>query len=313
LPPVATRTASKLVTQLIQDQIGTQPLAAVQVDVHLQNDIDFAVQRLAGQLVEELVAQPAARLIAGFEQGDRVALAAQMERGGQARGPGADDRHALARVGAAGGDVGIARRQIAVGHDSFQATHLDRPVRTAAAAAFLARFGTHAAQHGGQRNVLLDRGDGAAEILIADLAQHQLDVHVRRAREEAGGQAIAHVIAEQQLQGRAPQRVDLGRLALDAHPVTGRHPARRHESAAIDQLDQAHLARRRGPVAFQIAQRRHIDSQPPGRIQHRRSRRHLDLAAVDGQLQHFALDHEFFLPVSFGRISGPCQRAGHST
>ena len=83
-----------------------------------------------------------------------VAVAPQMEGGGQARRPGADDRHALAAVRPAGGQVGIAGGQVRIGHVPLQLADLDRPVRRVAAAALLARLRADAAQDGRQGDVV---------------------------------------------------------------------------------------------------------------------------------------------------------------
>ena len=88
----------------------------------------------------------------------------KLVRGGQSGRSGADDRPRVCRS-AVGTRAGTDRLTPGpVGHEPFQLADGHRAVRRAAAAAFFARLGANAAQHGRQGDVLLDRGDRLVQL-----------------------------------------------------------------------------------------------------------------------------------------------------
>jgi len=100
-----------------------------------------------------------------------------------------DDGHSRPLALAPAGRVG--RRQVRVGDVAFQFAHGHRIIGRVAATTFFAWFGADPSQHRriGCRVWIVAYGLLAA--LRPDLPEHERNVHVRRAGEEARGQAIA--------------------------------------------------------------------------------------------------------------------------
>jgi hypothetical protein len=69
--------------------------------------------------------------------------------------------------------------------------------------------------------------------MVADLTEHERNIHVCRTGKKAWSEAITNVIAEEQLERRAANMIDLVRFAFDLHSVDGRGCARRKKLAGV--------------------------------------------------------------------------------
>ena len=96
----------------------------------------------------------------------------------------------------------------------------------------LARRRADPPQHGGEGDVLLDGDEGIPDLSVADLADHQRDVHPGGAGGVTGSETIAEMVAQQKLQRHLRQKgygdVEVRRLAAERpartpidHPFVG--------------------------------------------------------------------------------------------
>ncbi len=111
--------------------------------------------------------------------------------------------------------------QVHIGHVALEQADRHRIVMLPTAARSLAWRRADAPQRRGQRDALLDGGDGVPQAPFGDLPDHGRDIHLRRAGHLAGPEAVAQMIAQQQLQRHAPCLPHLLGLALDHHPLPG--------------------------------------------------------------------------------------------
>ena len=171
------------------------------MDAQAANDLDLAVEHGLGQAIfRQRVAQHAAGLGVGLEDGDLVAQQRQVEGGGQPGRAGADHRDLLAGGGQPLGDdvarhrVELVRQQDGIGDDPVNLTHVDRLVDRLAAAPVVARMLADAAGGSRQRIVHDDRFEGVGQAAFLVELQEARDVHVQRtavlARRQ--GQILAH-------------------------------------------------------------------------------------------------------------------------
>jgi hypothetical protein len=173
-----------------------------------------------------------------------------------------------------------------IGHKPLQVANRHGIVRRTAPAALFARLRADAAQDGRQRDVSLDRGNCFAQLVAADLAQHERDVHVRRTCKKAGSTAVPDVVAEQQFERRAADVVDLGRLAFDLHAVEDLGGTGRQQPAGAAVLDHTYQAGSRRFITAQKAKRRNFDPQLLRSVQNRGTGRNLNFTVVDDQGEH---------------------------
>src|SRR5690349_1453825 len=102
----------------------------------------------------------------------------------------------------------------------------DRLVDLVAPAVLLARRRAHPPEHRGKRNGPLEDPGGLAEVALGVLLEEARDVDVARALVLARRQAVRVVVAEDELEVRAPEPAHLVGLGLDLHPVLARARAR---------------------------------------------------------------------------------------
>jgi hypothetical protein len=216
-----------------------------------------------------------------IDQRDGMAVSPQVVGGRQSRRSGADNGHPFSAVGRTCRLIGRLGFQVRVSNESLQLAHGHRIIRAVAATALFARFRADSAQHGRQGDVVLDRGDGVAQAFVADLLQHQGNVHVGGAGEEARRQAVADVFAEQQFEGRATHAAYRVAFVLDLHAVDHARRAGWYELAAVFVADNADQARGAGFVAFQKAEGGDLQSQHLGGIQDRGAGRYFHLPVVN--------------------------------
>ena len=232
-------------------------------------------------------ARPRRRRRAGSPRG-RVALEQragvpallQEERRRQPGRPGAGDRDAPAARRGRGRHPGVA--QVGVGHGALEQADRDGAVVPAAAAGVLAGHGADVRQRPRERDPLLEGAGGGAPLPRAGLPDEQRHVDARGTAAAAGGLAVADVVAQQQLDRRAPRLAHLGPVGLDLHPRRGR--ARRTPAAAG--RSRARARRRRGtrPTAPPPRARHSVGISTPSAAaasQQRPARGGLDLPAVD--------------------------------
>ena len=131
----------------------------------------------------------------------------------------------------------------------------------------------------------LDRGDGVAQILVADLRAASAGCPCAPGRRSSTGpgsrprdRSAAVPAPCGAADGPPPSR-------FRPHPLGGRRGARRARSRPVStQLDQADQAGRRRLVAVEVAQRGDVDAQLAGAASSTVvPRRHFDFAVVDGQ------------------------------
>jgi hypothetical protein len=275
------------VAQLVECWVQADRRPAVQLDPQGEDRGDLGGQHVAWEFLGRgLVMESPARLGLIVEYHDRMPLLPQEVRGRETRGTGPNDRHPFPARGPALGQVGTAGGQVGVGHESLEAADRHGPIGGGPAAALLARFGTHPAQHRGQGDRPFHRDDRVAEALRRDLAEHRGDVHVGWAGEVAGSQAVAQMVAQEQFQCRAADLVNLLGLTLDLHPFGGCRRAGRNEPLLPPHLHHADETRRGRLVALEMAKRGDIDPQHPGGGQHRGAGRDLNGFLVDGDVRH---------------------------
>ena len=157
-------------------------------DAQAADDLDLAIEHRLGQPVfRQRVAQHAARLGVGFEDGDLVPEQRQVEgRGepGRARRP--PPRPCGRSAGAAGDDVRRRRlesvgQQDIVGDHAMHLAHVDRLVDGLTPAAVVARMLADPAGRGRQR-IVHDHGqEGVVEPPLLVELEEARDVHVQRA------------------------------------------------------------------------------------------------------------------------------------
>ena len=107
---------------------------------------------------------------------------------------------------------------------------------------------------------------------VPHVPQHRRNAQVRRTDPLARRQAVAEVIAEQQLQGHPAGRPHVVRVVLDLHAVHHPRPAGRNELSVVRHPHRAHHARGPRLVSLQETQRRNLDPRPPRRLKDGRSR-----------------------------------------
>ncbi len=117
--------------------------------------------------------------------------------------------------------------------------------------------------------------------MFPNLLQHQGNVHVGRAGEEAGRDAIPHVVAEQEFQGGAPHGANLVGIAVDLHSLGNLCRTGGNQRVAFPVLDQTNLTGGGGFVATKETQYGDFDPHLRGGIQNRRTGRHIHFAAVN--------------------------------
>ncbi len=205
--------------ELLERYLLAEGRAGPEIHAHAEDVADLLVEHLLGQTIRgDAVAEHAAGLRTGLQQGDGVALLAQVEGGGQPGRTGAHHGHRLAGVrGRTGGrEVG---GPLVVG-EALERTYGDRLVHGRAAALILAGVRAHAAQDAGQGGRLADHRVGVGEAALGDHADVSGRVHARRAglaaRRHQGGEFLGHHGAEGARGGHDLVAVRAGGLAAAA-------------------------------------------------------------------------------------------------
>ena len=209
-----------------------------------------------------------------------VPLAPEEPRGGEARGPGADDGDPLARRRLARGRAVVHAGL--VGDEALDGVDADRLVDVGAAADDLALADAHAAADRGQRVRLADEVDRLPVEPHRREGDVPLRVDARRAALQAGGDAVGVVVREEQLERRPARRDDA--VVARRHFHARRHPrrARGHEVRPPLDLDDAEEARGVGLELRRVAERRdRVELVLAHDLEDRLARRGLDLASVD--------------------------------
>jgi hypothetical protein len=242
---------------------------------------DFGVENFRGQnLFIRSATQGATGLGISIHDRDQVPFVRQEICRAQTGRPRADDNHTFA-----GGRVG--RPEIARG--GFQVVIRDEPFHLAdrrwiiprpATATLLARMMAQSAEHSRQRQRLADGLNRIVKPSCFDVPKHHRHVQFERTKPVARRKAIADVIAEQQLQRRAPCFMDFLGLAVDHHAV-GRFDSAGWDEFAID-LDEAHEAGGQRSALLQITKCRNIEAELARGIEHRSTFGYFHFASVNG-------------------------------
>ena len=182
------------------------------LDAQVEDALDLPVEHLLGQpVLRDPVAQHAAQLGHGLEDGDAVAQPPQEIGTGEAGRTAADHGDAFARVRRHPDGQPFAGGHFEVGGKAFELIDRDRLVRDAAAAVELAGVRADAAAGEQQRVALADGVHRAGIVARADLMDVERDVDLGRAGLAAGRQAVPGLVEVQQpLGGRADLEQALG-------------------------------------------------------------------------------------------------------
>ena len=135
-----------------------------------------------------------------------------------------------------------------------------------------------------RRELLLRRvhlGLGVAALAGAVAEHHVLQLALAAL---VAHRAIQRVVGEQQFQHRLARAGHLRRIGAHHHAFGHRERARRLQLGCLLHFHQAHAAGGLQRQAFVVAEGRNLDAHQLGRIDHQRSRRCFNRAAVDGQL-----------------------------
>ena len=213
----------------------------------------------------------------------------ELERGGEAGGAAANDAHFLA---SGGGDLDrmlVAVLAHLVGGEVLELRDGDRLLHEVAAARLLAGVRAHAADGGGEREGLLDRGDGVRKATLGDFLHVLLAVRVGRAVELAGPLAVAVVVAHQKLERELARGERL--LALRMHNHSGRdlRGAGAEHLGAVLHLHHAHAARAVGAEFLQVAEVGNLDSRRLGRLENGGAGRHAHGHVVNDEINQFGI------------------------
>ena len=243
--------------------------------------IDLVVDDVVGEPVGgDPVAEHAARAGHRLVHDGMVSPAAEEPRGGEPRGPGADDPDRLARVGLPD-RVGVvdARR---VGDMPLDRVDADGAVDVLAPADDLALAHADAPADGRKRVGLADEIDGLLRKTHRREGDVALGVDVRRASLHAGRDAVGVVIGEQQLQ-RGPSRGDDPLVARDHfHPRRDARGAGGDEVGPTLHLDDAEEARTVGRELVRVAEGGDVvEAEFPDHLEDRLPGSGLDLLSVD--------------------------------
>jgi hypothetical protein len=188
-----------------QEDRGKIPAQVFQVDVPAQaggqahfgpqffHQAHFPGQDLPGQSVGgDIEAQGPAQERLGFQEGNRIAEAAQLIGGHQAGGAAPDNGDSLGPVRARSdleGGFWVQVRQIALQPGDGQGL-----VQGVAGASRLARMGANAAQDARERAALQDHGQGRGQIPLLHKAELLPHSDVQGAGGLAGGELLADAL-----------------------------------------------------------------------------------------------------------------------
>ena len=277
------------VVALAQQVLGLcDALAAAQLDAGralgvaragaggLQDVGNLVVERLVGHAVGgDAVAQLAAGLLIGLEDGHGVALAGQVVGGGEARGAGAHNGDLLAgqRVVA---HVLLPRAGLVGRGGALLLADGDGLVDLAVFAVGLAGVGAHAAERLGEGHALVDDARCVVVVAQADGAQVLGHIDMRG----AGGAAGHDVVLAGLIGVVVPQHVDdrAGRADLDAgaaetaarvdqgHVAVGADADALLGALVVEHLDAAHLAAGAHAAAAADAAGEHVRDQRIGLV-----------------------------------------------
>ena len=251
-----------------------------ELDAHRSDEVGLGLEDgLRQAVLGDAVAEHAAHLGHLVDDLHLRAAAGELVGAGKSGGAAADDGHALA------GERGLVdrrrRRRLAaaaglVGRESLERGDGDRRLHLAAAALALAGMGTDPTDRGRQREGLHHRRRGVGEAPFGDLADVLLAVGVGGVLDLAGTEAVAVVVAHQELERELP-RLE-GALALRVH-----HHAFAHlGGAGPEELRAAlglHHADAAGAVGGESLEEAEVGDLDPGllrRREHGGARRHAD-------------------------------------
>jgi hypothetical protein len=204
--------------------------AELQLDAELEDAADLRVEHLARQAVlGDAEAHHPARDRARLPDGHRVAEARELIGGRKARGPGADDQHALAGRGGRPGEL-PARAQRLVAEEALDRIDADAFVELRAVARGLAGVIADPAHHGGQRVVLCQHAPGLLVVPGFGMEQPALDVLTGGTGMVAGRQPV-HVHGADRPPGAGPVGEARARIERDGEGL-GLHPRRSTSSCS---------------------------------------------------------------------------------
>ena len=273
----------KLPAQFREADVAAEPRVQAELETKALDDFDFAVEHGARQLG---LPHPVAHVAAGFGvivNADAAVPGLHQEKCGAQPGrtrPDNSDAFIGRRIAGRHERVG----GILVGDFAFDQLDRDRPVVFRAAAAGLARSAADPAHHAGEHDIFFHERDRLAHFSFGDEPDRGGDLEASRADALAEGNAVAEVVAEQELQRRLARRLHFGRLAGDGHSLGDFCRARRRQSrVAVNPHNARHA---RGMVflhAGEVAERRDVQTELPRGVEDRAAGRHGDGAVVDGE------------------------------
>ena len=229
--------------QRVEGEVLAEELLVAHVDAEVENALDLPVEDLLGQPVfGNAVAQLAAELGHGFEDGRAVAQAAQEEGCGQPGGSAADHGHLAAGVRGAGDGQPGPGVHLPVRGEPLDHIDAHRLVHVASAAHALARVRADAADGQRHGDALADGLQRSGIVAARDLFDVPGNVDLTGAALAAGGQAVGLQVEVRDARGHAPDGDHAARTDLLAAAAGGAQVGVHHGVAVGAHLDGPELA-----------------------------------------------------------------------
>ena len=276
---------------------GIHPYAMTEAEFGAQrfDQANLRIQHRARQAVfRDGIAQRAAGLLVLVEEQAGMPHLLQIIGGRKPGGAGADDGDLLPACRPAGGPVGGFAGQVEVGHEAFEQADGKRLIPLRAPAAFFAQLGADAPEHRRKGDVPFDGDNRLAPLSGGDLAQHGGDIHMCRTDGLARADAVAEVIAEQQLQRGTARVAHFRGIGLHHHALGHRRGARGQQARAAVHLHHAEHAGGERRVPLTIAERGNSHPHPPRRVNDGGAGFDVYTFVIDGDSWHNYIERRIF-------------------
>ena len=184
--------------------------------------------------------------------------------------------------------MGVAVLPHAVGREILEVRYGYRGFHKTPAARLFARVRADPADGRWNRERLHDRRHCVREAALGDFLHVFLAVGMGGAVQLARPEAVAVVVAHQELKGQLPRAKGTFALRVDYHALAGFRRARPKELRAFLNLHHAYAARAVGLELLHKAEIGYFDVGGLGRIKYGCALRNANLYAVDSEIYHFS-------------------------